>query len=222
MVIRVGDEVSKTSLVNSFNESIRSPIYSDWPVNTTYLPGKLSLISYAFNNPNTTNLNTNVLGSTATATLVAQMYKNFIDIVSYAKTIYYSTEEGVFSNGGAVTFKTTGSATYKGIMSNTGTKFGWTNGEPRSGSQYGRVNTEGFGRSPSQPPFSKINVDVQSFFTANNVVKGQEISVSNFYAMFDAVLSNFRSLANSQTISLKYTHCHSNCHLSCHAARSRR
>lgn len=217
MVIKVGDEVSKTSLVNSFNESIRSPIYSDWPVNTTYLPGKLSLISYAFNNPNTTNLDTNILGSTATANLVAQMYKNFIDIISYTKIIYYSTEEGKWSNGGAVTFRATGSATYKGIMSNTGTKFGWTNGYPANNRA-----TEGFGRSTSQPPFSKINVDVQGFFTANNIVKGQEISVSNFYAMFDAVLSNFRSLANSQTISLKYTHCHSNCHGSCHNARSRR
>lgn len=217
MVIKVGDEVSKTSLVNSFNESIRSPIYSNWPVNTTYLPGKLYLISYAFNNPDTTNLNTDILGSTATATLVAQMYKNFIDIVSYVKTIYYSTEEGVFSNGGGVNFKTTGSETYKGIMSDTGTKFGWTNGYPRN-----NVGTEGFGRSPSQPPFSKINVDVQGFFTANNVVKGQEISVSNFYAMFNTVLSNFTSLANSETISLKYTHCHSNCHMSCHLARSRR
>jgi hypothetical protein len=217
MVIKVGDEVSKTSLVNSFNESIRSPIYSDWPVNTTYLPGKLSLISYAFNNPNTTNLDTNILGSTATANLVAQMYKNFIDIISYTKIIYYSTEEGNWSNGGAVTFRATGSATYKGIMSNTGTKFGWTNGYPANNRA-----TEGFGRSTSQPPFSKINVDVQGFFTANNIVKGQEISVSNFYAMFDVVLSNFRSLANSQTISLKYTHCHSNCHISCHMARSRR
>lgn len=217
MVIKVGDEVSKTSIVDSFNESIRSPIYSDWPVNTTYLPGKLSLISYAFNNPNTTNLDTNTLGSTATANLVAQMYKNFIDIISYTKIIYYSTEEGNWSNGGAVTFRATGSATYKGIMSNTGTKFGWTNGYPANNRA-----TEGFGRSTSQPPFSKINVDVQGFFTANNIVKGQEISVSNFYAMFDAVLSNFRSLANSQTISLKYTHCHSNCHVSCHSARSRR
>lgn len=217
MVIKVGDEVSKTSIVDSFNESIRSPIYSDWPVNTTYLPGKLSLISYAFNNPNTTNLDTNTLGSTATANLVAQMYKNFIDIISYTKIIYYSTEEGNWSNGGAVTFRATGSATYKGIMSNTETKFGWTNGYPANNRA-----TEGFGRSTSQPPFSKINVDVQGFFTANNIVKGQEISVSNFYAMFDAVLSNFRSLANSQTISLKYTHCHSNCHGSCHSARSRR
>ena len=77
MVIKVGDEVSKTSIVDSFNESIRSPIYSNWPVNTTYLPGKLSLISYAFNNPNTTNLDTNTLGSTATASLVSQMYKIF-------------------------------------------------------------------------------------------------------------------------------------------------
>lgn len=217
MVINVGDEVSKTSLVNSFNESIRSPIYSDWPVNTTYLPGKLSLISYAFNNPNTTNLDTNTLGSTATANLVAQMYKNFIDIVSYAKTIYYSTEVGNWTNGGAVTFTTTGSATYRGIMSNTGTKFGWTNGYPANNRA-----TEGFGRSTSQPPFSKINIDVQGFFTANNIVKGQEISVANFYVMFDAVLSNFKSLANEQNISLKYTSCHSNCHASCHAARSRR
>lgn len=217
MVIRVGDEVSKTSLVNSFNESIRSPIYSNWPVNTTYLPGKLSLISYAFNNPNTTNLDTNILGSTATASLVAQMYKSFIDIVSYAKTIYYSTEVGNWTNGGAITFTTTGSATYKGIMSNTETKFGWTNGYPAN-----NVATEGFGRSPNQPPFSKINVDVQGFFTANNVVKGQEISVANFYAMFNAVLSNFNTLANSQSISVKYTSCHSNCHSSCHSSRSRR
>lgn len=217
MVINVGDEVSKTSLVNSFNESIRSPIYSDWPVNTTYLPGKLSLISYAFNNPNTTNLDTNILGSTATASLVAQMYKNFIDIVSYAKTIYYSTEVGNWTNGGAVTFTTTGSATYRGIMSNTGTNFGWTNGYPAN-----NRSTEGFGRSTSQPPFSKINIDVQGFFTANNIVKGQEISVANFYVMFDVVLSNFKSLANEQNISLKYTSCHSNCHASCHAARSRR
>lgn len=217
MVIKVGDEVSKTSIVDSFNESIRSPIYSDWPVNTTYLPGKLSLISYAFNNPNTTNLDTNTLGSTATANLVAQMYKNFIDIISYTKTIYYSTEEGNNTNGGEITFTTTGSATYKGIMSNTGTKFGWTNGYPTN-----NVTTEGFGRSVNQPPFSKINVDVQGFFTANNVVKGQEISVANFYAMFNAVLSNFNTLANSQSISVKYTSCHSNCHSSCHSSRSRR
>lgn len=217
MVIKVGDEVTKTSLVNSFNESIRSPIYSDWPVNTTYLPGKLSLISYAFNNPSTTNLNTEGLGSTATASLVAQMYKSFIDIVSYAKTIYYSTEVGNWTNGGAITFTTTESVTYKGIMSSTSTSFGWTNGYPANNRA-----TEGFGRSTSQPPFSKINVDVQGFFTANNVVKGQEISVSNFYEMFNAVLSNFRSLANEQNISLKYTSCHSNCHSSCHSSRSRR
>lgn len=217
MVIKVGDEVSKTSIVDSFNESIRSPIYSNWPVNTTYLPGKLSLISYAFNNPNTTNLDTNTLGSTATASLVAQMYKNFIDIVSYVKTIYYSTEVGNWTNGGAITFTTTGSATYKGIMSNTGTKFGWTNGYPSNNRA-----TEGFGRSTNQPPFSKINVDVQGFFTSNNVVKGQEISVANFYAMFNAVLSNFNTLANEQNISLKYTSCHSNCHSSCHSSRSRR
>lgn len=217
MVIKVGDEVSKTSIIDSFNESIRSPIYSNWPVNTTYLPDKLSLISYAFNNPNTTNLDTNVLGSTATASLVAQMYKNFIDIISYAKTIYYSTEVGNWTNGGAITFTTTSSATYKGIMSNTGTKFGWTNGDPANNRP-----TEGFGRSPNQPPFSKINVDVQGFFTANSVVKGQEISVANFYAMFNTVLSNFNTLANSQSISVKYTSCHSNCHNSCHSSRSRR
>lgn len=219
MVIKVGDEVSKTSIVNSFNESIRSPIYSNWPVNTTYLPDKLYLISYAFNNPNTTNLDTNPLGSTATATasLVAQMYKNFIDIVSYAKIIYYSTEVGNWTNGGAITFTTTGTAILKGIMSNTGTNFGWTNGYPANNRP-----TEGFGRSPNQPPFSKINVDVQGFFTSNNVVKGQEISVANFYSMFNAVLYNFNTLANSQSISVKYTSCHSNCHSSCHSSRSRR
>lgn len=217
MAIKVGDEVSKTSLVNSFNESIRSPIYSNWPVNTTYLPGKLYLISYAFNNPYTTNLDINILGSTATASLVAQMYKSFIDIVSYAKTIYYSTEVGNWTNGRAITFTTTGSATYRGIMSATVTKFGWTNGYPAN-----NVATEGFGRSINQPPFSKINVDVQGFFTSNNVVKGQEISVANFYAMFNAVLSNFNTLANTQSISVKYTSCHSNCHRNCHGSRSRR
>jgi hypothetical protein len=217
MVIKVGDEVSKTSIVDSFNESIRWPIYSNWPVNTTYLPGKLYLISYAFNNPNTTNLDTNTLGSTATASLVAQMYKSFIDIVSYVKTIYYSTEVGNWTNGRAITFTTTGSATYKGIMSDTGTKFGWTNGYPANNRA-----TEGFGRSTNQPPFSKINVNVQGFFTANNVVKGQEISVANFYAMFQALLENFNSLANSQSISVKYTSCHSNCHSRCHSSRSRR
>lgn len=217
MVIKVGDVVSKTSIVDSFNESIRWPIYSNWPVNVTYLPDKLSLIYYAFNDPNTTNLDTNTLGSTATASLVAQMYKSFIDIVSYAKTIYYSTEVGNWTNGGAITFTTTGSATYKGIMSNTGTGFGWTNGYPAN-----NTATEGFGRSTNQPPFSKINVDVQGFFTSNNVVKGQEISVANFYAMFQALLGNFNSLANSQSISVKYTSCHSNCHSSCHSSRSRR
>lgn len=217
MVIKVGDVVSKTSIVNSFNESIRWPIYSNWPVNTTYLPGKLYLISYAFNNPNTTNLDTNLLGFTATASLVAQMYKYFIDIVSYAKTIYYSTEVGNWTNGGAVTFGVTGSATYKGIMSTTGTTFGWTNGYPANNRA-----TEGFGRSPSQPPFSRINVDVQGFFTSNNVVKGQVISVANFYGMFNAVLSNFNTLANPQSISVKYTSCHSNCHYACHSSRSRR
>lgn len=217
MVIKVGDEVSKTSIVDSFNESIRSPIYSNWPVNITYLPGNLSLISYAFNDPNTTNLDTNNLGSTATASLVAQMYKSFIDIVSYVKTIYYSTEVGDWTNGEAITFTTTESATYKGIMSNTETKFGWTNEYPAN-----NIATEGFGRSTSQPPFSKINVDVQGFFTSNNVVKGQEISVANFYAMFQALLENFNSLANSQSISVTYTSCHSNCHNSCHSSRSRR
>lgn len=217
MVIKVGDEVSKTSIVDSFNESIKSPIYSNWPVNTTYLPGKLSLISYAFHNPDTTNLDTNLLGSTATASLVAQMYKNFIDIVSYVKTIYYSTEVGDWTNGGAITFTTTESDTFKGIMSDTGTEFGWTNGDPAN-----NITTEGFGRSTNQPPFSKINVDVQGFFTSNNVVKGQEISVANFYAMFDAVLSNFNTLANPQSISVTYTSCHSNCHNSCHSSRSRR
>ena len=219
MVIRAGDKVTKASVTNSFNETVRPPIYQEWTVNTTNLPGKLSLISYAFNNPTTTKLDTNILDSRpdVSSLLVAQMYQKFINAVAYAKTINYSEQVGQYTNGGAITYQTTATATYKGIMSDTQTKLGWTNGAPRS-----NVPTEGFGFSESQPPFVKFTVNVPEIFQQNNVSKGKVISVRNFYSMFDSILNVFLPLARQQSISLKYTSCHSNCHASCHNARSRR
>lgn len=217
MVIKVGDKVTKASVINSFHETVKTNIYQNFPVNQTNLPRKLPLISYVFNNPNATNLVNNLSGQPV-ATQVATMYQVFINLVSAAKVIYYYETHGNYTNGGRITFTTDFQTTYKGIMSNSNTnQLGWTNGYPSN-----NRGTEGFGRDSTQPKYSSVNIPVQEFFNSNNVKKGQPISVSNFYAMFNALLSDFDKKCSDQAIKLTYTSCHSNCHYSCHGSRSRR
>ena len=217
MAIKVGDKVTKASVINSFHETVKTNIYQNFPVNQTNLPRKLPMISYAFNNPNATTLVNNLSGQPV-ATQVATMYQNFINLVSAAKVIYYYETHGNWANGGRLTYTTDFQATYKGIMSSSNTnQLGWTNGEPRSNRR-----TEGFGRNSTQPKYYSVNVPVQNFFNSNNVKRGQPISVANFYNMFNALLADFNKKCSAQAINLTYTSCHSNCHSSCHHARSRR
>ena len=217
MAIKVGDKVTKASVINSFHETVKTNIYRNFPVNQTNLPRKLPMISYAFNNPNATNLVNNLSGQPV-ATQVATMYQNFINLVSAAKVIYYYETHGNWTNGGRLTYTTDFQTTYKGIMSSSNTnQLGWTNGEPRS-----NRGTEGFGRNSTQPKYYSVNVPVQNFFNSNNVKRGQPISVANFYNMFNALLTDFNKKCSAQAINLTYTSCHSNCHSSCHHARSRR
>lgn len=217
MTIKVGDKVTKASVIDSFNETVKTNIYQNFPVNQTNLPRKLPMISYAFNNPNSTYLVNNLSGQPV-ATQIATMYQKFINLVSAAKVIYYYETHGNWANGGRLTYTTDFQATYKGIMSSSNTtQLGWTNGAPVS-----NRGTEGFGRNSTQPKYYSVNVPVQNFFNSNNVKRGQPISVANFYKMFNALLADFNKKCSAQAINLTYTSCHSNCHISCHYARSRR
>ena len=113
MAIKVGDKVTKASVIDSFHETVKTNIYQNFPVNQTNLPRKLPMISYAFNNPNATNL-VNYLSGQPVAAQVATMYQNFINLVSTAKVIYYYETHGNWTNGGRLTYTTDFQTTYKG------------------------------------------------------------------------------------------------------------
>lgn len=167
MVTKVGDPITKESIITPFNETVTTAVGNEFPVRAGNLPRHLADAQVNFVFGSLINADTSGLTEPRpTAMQVANVFNKFFTNFCYAKTVYYNETVGNWTNGGAITYSTTYSTTYKALISPTNTRQPtWTNGAPSS-----NKTTQGFGRASTPAPYSRVNINVSSYFSNASVI----------------------------------------------------